>query len=218
VGRQGASNPAFQVDTSTASSATGIKVKAAAAAGGVALSAITSGSNENLSIDAAGTGTVTIGGTSTGSIVLARATTAPSINGLVLASTDNSWTAPSFSAADFTGSGSMTWIVATANVTTYAYNVRGKVMTVAFVIMGSVVGNTPSAFLQIKIPGGFTAAKRMMNLGFAQDDGVAASARIEVAAGASIIQVYHFDSSPWFVTSGPTGNTSVHGEITFEIN
>lgn len=75
VGLNGATNPALQIDTSTASSATGLKIKSAAAAGGVALSVITSGTNENLTIDAAGSGTITIAGTSTGAITLTRATT-----------------------------------------------------------------------------------------------------------------------------------------------
>lgn len=75
VGLNGATNPALLVDASTASSATGIKIKSAAAAGGVAVSVITSGTNENLTIDAAGSGTITVGGTSTGAITLTRATT-----------------------------------------------------------------------------------------------------------------------------------------------
>jgi hypothetical protein len=70
VGRQGATNPALQVDASAASSVTGIKVTAAAAAGGVALAAISSGSNENLAIDAKGGGSVTINGTGTGPAIL----------------------------------------------------------------------------------------------------------------------------------------------------
>lgn len=75
VGLNGATNPALQIDASTASSATGLKVKSAAAAGGLALSVITSGTNENLTIDAAGSGTITVAGTSTGAITLTRATT-----------------------------------------------------------------------------------------------------------------------------------------------
>ena len=67
---------ALQVDTNTTSSATGIKITAAAAAGGVAIAAISSGTNENLTLDAKGSGTITLGGTSTGAITLTRATTA----------------------------------------------------------------------------------------------------------------------------------------------
>jgi hypothetical protein len=75
VGLNGSTNPALQVDASTASSATGLKIKSAAAAGGLALSVITSGTNDNLTLDAAGSGTITVGGTSTGAITLTRATT-----------------------------------------------------------------------------------------------------------------------------------------------
>lgn len=60
VGLGGATNPAFSVDTSTASSATGVNVKSAAAAGGVAVTVTSSGTDENLTIDAKGAGTVTL--------------------------------------------------------------------------------------------------------------------------------------------------------------
>lgn len=75
VGQNGGTNPAFIVDTSTASSATGISVKSAAAAGGAALAVISSGLNENLTINAKGSGTITIGSVSTGGITATRAVT-----------------------------------------------------------------------------------------------------------------------------------------------
>lgn len=74
VGRQGATDPVLQVDASTASVATGIKITGAAAASGVAVAVISSGTNENLTVDAKGSGTITIAGTSTGAITLARDT------------------------------------------------------------------------------------------------------------------------------------------------
>lgn len=85
VGPAGATNSSFLVDASTASAATGIKVKSAAAASGVALSVISSGTNENLTIDAKGSGTITLGSVSTGNIVLSRAMTgvSASVTGLI---------------------------------------------------------------------------------------------------------------------------------------
>ncbi len=74
VGPNGTTNPTFQVDTSASSVATGLKVTGAAAASGVALAAISSGTNENLTIDAKGSGTITLGATSTGNITLTRNT------------------------------------------------------------------------------------------------------------------------------------------------
>jgi len=75
VGREGATNPVLLIDAATASVATGVKITGAAAAGGVAIAAISSGTNESLTIDAKGSGTITLGGTSTGAITLTRATT-----------------------------------------------------------------------------------------------------------------------------------------------
>jgi hypothetical protein len=74
VGANGATNPAFQVDASAGSAATGIKVTAAAAASGVAIAAVSSGTNENLTLDAKGSGAVSIGTVSTGAITLGAAT------------------------------------------------------------------------------------------------------------------------------------------------
>ena len=70
VGLNGATNPAFNVDTSTASSATGLNVKSAAAGAGIALSAISSGTNESISLNAKGSGAINIGTAGTGNIVL----------------------------------------------------------------------------------------------------------------------------------------------------
>lgn len=75
VGPNGATNPVLQVDASTASVATGIKLTGAAAAAGADIAVISSGTNENLRINAKGSGTITIGSASTGAITLTRATT-----------------------------------------------------------------------------------------------------------------------------------------------
>jgi hypothetical protein len=66
AGANGTTNPALNVDASTASSATGLNVKSAAAAGGVALLVLSSGTNESLTLDSKGTGTIglnTVSGT-----------------------------------------------------------------------------------------------------------------------------------------------------------
>lgn len=75
VGPAGNTNPSFNVDASTASAATGLNVKSAAAAAGLAVSVISSGTNENLTVDAKGSGTVTIGATSTGNTAITNSGT-----------------------------------------------------------------------------------------------------------------------------------------------
>ncbi len=75
VGLNGATNPAFKVDASTGSQAAGLSVKGAATGGTVAIAAIDSGSNTNLTLDAKGSGTLVLQGTATGAITLTRDTT-----------------------------------------------------------------------------------------------------------------------------------------------
>lgn len=70
MGANGATNPVLKVDASTASIATGLQVKGAAAAGGLALSVISSGSNEPITLDGKGSGLTKIGTVSTGAVQL----------------------------------------------------------------------------------------------------------------------------------------------------
>ena len=75
VGRVGTTNPAFNIDASTALSATGVNIKSAAAAGGVAVSVLSSGTNEALTVNAKGSGAIGIGSVSTGAVTITPATT-----------------------------------------------------------------------------------------------------------------------------------------------
>lgn len=74
VGRLGAITPALVVDASAATSITGFKITAAAASGGLALAAVGE-TNINVTLDAAGSGTLTLNGTATGNITTPRITT-----------------------------------------------------------------------------------------------------------------------------------------------
>lgn len=66
VGPAGTTSPTFNVDSSTASAVTGVDIVGAASGAGVALKAIGGNNNENLTVDAVGSGVVTIAGSSTG--------------------------------------------------------------------------------------------------------------------------------------------------------
>lgn len=60
VGPNGATNPGFQVDSSTSSAVTGIQIKGAAAGSGVGVGVISSGTNENLILNSKGSGTCAV--------------------------------------------------------------------------------------------------------------------------------------------------------------
>ncbi len=78
VGRQGATAPVLNVDASASLVATGVNIVGAAAASGVAVVASSSGTDENMTIDAKGSGTLTLNGTATGAVVLPAAVTVAS--------------------------------------------------------------------------------------------------------------------------------------------
>lgn len=78
VGRLGATTPALKIDASAATSVTGLSIASAAAASGTAVAVISSGTDENLTIDAKGAGTITLNGTATGGVTISRAITASS--------------------------------------------------------------------------------------------------------------------------------------------
>lgn len=79
IGPAGATNPSINVDASTASAATGLNIKSAAAAGGLAVKVLSSGTDESLTIDAKGAGTITLGGTSTGKVSIPKAQITPQV-------------------------------------------------------------------------------------------------------------------------------------------
>lgn len=68
-------NPSFQVVHTT--EGTGVKITSAAAASGVAIAAISSGTDENMTINAKGAGTLTLGGTQTGNNIMNKAVVTP---------------------------------------------------------------------------------------------------------------------------------------------
>lgn len=83
VGANGTTDPVLQVDANTASVATGLKVTGAAAASGLNVAVISSGTNESLTLNAKGSGTITLNNTGTGNVnsvrklVVMSATTLP---------------------------------------------------------------------------------------------------------------------------------------------
>lgn len=73
VGRQGATNPVLNVDASVATNVTGISIIGRAAAAGVDILVTSSGTNENLVINAKGSGTIDLNPTGTGNVLTPRA-------------------------------------------------------------------------------------------------------------------------------------------------
>lgn len=126
------------------------------------------------------------------------------------------WTAPAFAAGDFTATGGGTaWTVIAGNVVTYRYAIVGKTMTVIFEIDSTNVTGAPTE-MNIKIPGGFTAAQRARNLIHAIDAGASAVGIARVNAADTIIRLQStIAGAGWTATAG--SNTFVRGQLTLEV-
>lgn len=91
VGANGATNPVLKVDANTASVATGVSVTGAAAAGRAAVAVLSSGTDEGLSVDAKGAGTIRLGATSTGAVEFSRNAVPTSSDGAALGTSSLMW-------------------------------------------------------------------------------------------------------------------------------
>jgi hypothetical protein len=91
VGANGTTNPVLTVNANTASVATGISVTGAAAASRVGMAVTSSGTNEGLSIDAKGSGTIRLGATSTGAVEFSRNAVPTASDGAALGTTSLMW-------------------------------------------------------------------------------------------------------------------------------
>lgn len=73
VGRQGSTNPGFQVDASTSTCVTGVKITPAASGAGAAVVVTSSATDESFTIDAKGAGTISLNVTGTGNVIIGEA-------------------------------------------------------------------------------------------------------------------------------------------------
>lgn len=125
------------------------------------------------------------------------------------------WITPSFSAGDYTGTGLMTWTVASGDVEVMRYRIQGKTMTVNIILTTTTVGGTVNSPLKIKIPAGKSVSVRAINPCHILDNGTRATAYLEVnPTDATNIAVAKEDGSNWTLS---TDNTYIRGQIEFEI-
>lgn len=125
------------------------------------------------------------------------------------------WTAVTFAAGNFTGSGAMTWTLAAADQETFKYMLYGKTMLITFNLQNTTVGGVADTYLQVAIPGGYTAAAQMWNpLGFCVTGGALADgSMLSTTAGTNIL-IRQRSGANWVVGAD---NTSVFGQLSFEI-
>lgn len=138
------------------------------------------------------------------------------VPGLVVADdgTFGQWTAPTFSAGDYTASGSMTWTVDSSDANVF-YLLLGKTRLVSFRLGTTTVGGTPSTNLYIKIPDGKTANRTASAPVYIIQQGpVFECGYAQVVNGDTTIKLTREQGGNW-VSS--TNNTYIFGQLWIEI-
>lgn len=130
------------------------------------------------------------------------------------------WITPTFSAGNYTANGVMTWTLTSGDVTTQAYWLKGRTLTVQWYLQTTTVGGTANIALYIGNGawGGFTAAKAMGNpMQYTDNSGtVWAHGHAFIAATATVIQLYRvtFGTNNWTLS---TDLNYQMGQLTFEV-
>ncbi len=122
-----------------------------------------------------------------------------------------------FSTANYTGDGIITWTVASsANQLVYNYMQVGKMMTVNWYIQNTSTGGAASAILNIAIPNGKVAAKRMNSVFNFVDNGTEGKGLCDVLVGGTKIRLLKgVTAANWSATSA--SSTAMAGQFTFEV-
>lgn len=125
---------------------------------------------------------------------------------------------PTFAAGTYTASGSLTWTVDSADVTTFAYYLSGRSMSVVFFLLSTSTGGVASTALQITIPLGMTTVFQARNttLRYSDAGGAAAAGFISLTATSTLIRLNKMDGANW--SNAAANNTEVEGEIFFGVN
>lgn len=133
------------------------------------------------------------------------------INGTAL----GAWTNVVFSAGDYTANGSMTWTVASGDVTTNQYIRIDNLLIWNLVLDTTTVGGTPDTQLRVDIPGSVTLTKSCVAFSPQNDNGTEAGGDFVGVAGNSYIYFKKIPSSNW---SASTNNTAVYAQIICEVS
>ena len=171
VGPNGTTNPALRVDAAAASAATGLKITAAAAASGLAVAVISSGTNENLTVDAKGSGTITIGATSTGAVTIGATSQALVVPGPLTRGVGGSTAAAGSSTSD---AGALPSGTAGVYPTTGADDTKGVIISTSDKVTGRTlfVGNGVSnKILKVYPPSGGTINGASADVAFSTASG-----------------------------------------------
>lgn len=108
----------------------------------------------------------------------------------------------------FTGSGAMTWLVASTSLKTYKAARIGNLLYVSVSVAATNVGGVANTMLQLQLPWNLKGIGYTATLGFASDAGaVPAAVQVELFDQGTVFSISKFNGANWTLTAG--NNTTV---------
>lgn len=199
---EAASNPAFQVDTSAVSQATGLKINALGVGSGVGLVATSTGTDESIVINAKGAGAVFLANVSTGSVIVRSALT---YGGILFANTTTG-----SAGSSLVGSASPTF---TGPVAMATLGLSGAVLgTDVFSVVGSTSFSGSNQFKSGSATAIAVGPTGSTNPVFQVDNSAGGSPGIKISSGGGTPALAVIDSA---TNTGLTINAKGTGTIAF---
>lgn len=125
------------------------------------------------------------------------------------------WIPVAYVAGDYTGVGGGNWITAAGTTLVY-YTLVGKTLTIYYEVTGTNVAGGVVTELNIKIPGGFVAARIFRNVNLSVDNAVAAVGFGMVSPAGTVVRLFSTVNSGGWVNQA-VGATAVYGVLIFEV-
>jgi hypothetical protein len=130
------------------------------------------------------------------------------------ASAPPAWVAVPYNAANFVGTGGMTWTVDSADQVRFSYLLSGKTITVSFWFNSTSLTGTATNEIRITIPAGKVSAAYSAGIVWINNPGSLAGV-INAPGGQTYLQIYKIDQSAFTLA---TNTFLLSGTFTFEIN
>lgn len=123
------------------------------------------------------------------------------------------WVPVAYSAANFVGTGAMTWTVDAGDQVRFSYLLSGKTLTVSFWINTSSLTGTATNEIRLTIPAGKTSAAYSAGIVWLNNPGSMAGV-INAPAGQTYLQIYKIDQTAFTLS---TNTLLLSGTFTFEV-
>lgn len=132
----------------------------------------------------------------------------------VIKASNTDWTAVPYNSGDYTGSGSLTWTVASGDVTDYSYKIiDGNTVILNIRIENTSISGTGN-ILYVALPAAIQPLNSLAGPALAFDNGTGAPAFFSMDVGTGQVQFVRVDLANW---AAATDATSVYAVISYEI-